>query len=96
MAAKTSSDTAVNGSADETPAQVAEDAALATRRIEAFLDDTSLPVLTAQFTENHASTVASRIQEAAGEIAAFHAVFEKGKDTNTNNNEHSDENGGTN
>ncbi|KAH6721667.1 hypothetical protein BKA61DRAFT_700442, partial [Leptodontidium sp. MPI-SDFR-AT-0119] len=99
MAASTSSTTAVNGSADEfapssasppprTPDQVEEDAALATRRCEAFMDDTLLPILTAQYTESYASTAPSRIQEAAANIDAFDAAFDKG------NNEGSDDHGG--
>ncbi|KAL5323709.1 hypothetical protein ACEPPN_008250 [Leptodophora sp. 'Broadleaf-Isolate-01'] len=101
MAVSTSSTTAVNGSADEfassctsppprTPEQVEEDVALATRRVEAFMNDTSAPAFTTAYTENHASTAASRIQDAAANIDAFDAAFDKG------NNEGSDDHGDNN
>ncbi|KAH6721665.1 hypothetical protein BKA61DRAFT_666416 [Leptodontidium sp. MPI-SDFR-AT-0119] len=95
MVATTSSDIAVNGSAEEfapaptspspkTAAQVAEDTALATGRFKAFIADTSLPVVApVAHDANDASIVVSRVEAVAARVNAFNAAF---YNTITNNN----------
>ncbi|KAH9203919.1 hypothetical protein DL95DRAFT_418671 [Leptodontidium sp. 2 PMI_412] len=105
MAASTSSTTAVNGSANQfapsstspprrTPDQASEDAALATRRFEAFMNDTLLPVYTTAYTNNHQTTIPSRTEEAAANIDAFDAAFDKGNNNNNSKNGNNEDNSG--